>query len=156
MPDQSRAQPEKSDSLLRALTHRFHTADAAIAEIAGLEAKLSLPSGIVHIISDVHGEDAKLRHVINNASGALRQLVDATLKGRLSEAEQARFLAVLYYPREAIRAFAGEIIASGQRASWIHSTVTLQFEIVRALRKAYRRDHFENLLDPYYLSLIHI
>jgi len=153
MPEQRDSKSDNSASLLRALTHRFHTADAAIAEIAGLEAKLSLPSGIVHIISDVHGEDAKLRHVINNASGALRQLVDATLNGRLSDAEKARFLAVLYYPRDAIRVFAADIIASGQRASWIHSTVTLQFEIVRALRKSYRRDHFESLLGPHYREL---
>lgn len=135
------------------MAHRFPTAGAAIAEIAGLEAKLSLPIGIVHVISDVHGEDAKLRHVINNASGALRQLVDRTLQGRLSPDEQAKFLAVLYYPREAVRAFAPGIIASGQRAPWVHSTLTLQFEIVRALRRTYRRDHFEHLLDPHYREL---
>ncbi len=151
--DTNNSGSEDSGSLLRALAHRFHTADAAVAEIAGLEAKLSLPAGIVHVISDVHGEDAKLRHVINNASGALRQLVDATLQGRLSGEEQARFLSVLYYPREAVRAFASQIIASGQRGEWVYRTMTLQFEIVRALRKNYRRDHFESLLDPHYREL---
>jgi len=143
----------QTESLLRTLAHRYRTASEAIAEISGLEAKLSLPAGIIHVISDVHGEDAKLRHVINNASGALRQLVDATLRDRMSESEKARFLAVLYYPRESIRAFAAQIIASGQRAAWVHSTLTLQFEIVRALRKTYRRDHFETLLDPHYREL---
>lgn len=153
MPYETDPSTDHSSSLLRALAPRFPTADAAVAEIAGLEAKLSLPAGIVHVISDVHGEDAKLRHVINNASGALRHLVDETLQGRLSDAEQARFLAVLYYPREAIRVFAAEIIASGQRAQWVHRTLTLQFEIVRALRRTYRRDHFEALLDPHYREL---
>lgn len=139
--------------LLRSLSQRFPTADSAIAEMSGLEAKLSLPAGVVHVISDVHGEDAKLRHVIHNASGALRPLVDATLKGRLNESEKAQFLAVLYYAREAIQAFAAEISASGKRTEWVFRTLTLQFEIVRALRRTYRRDLFEKLLDPHFREL---
>ena len=43
-----------------------------VAFATALRAALSLPRGLVHVISDVHGEDAKLRHVINNASGSLR------------------------------------------------------------------------------------
>lgn len=140
-------------SLLRALSQRFPTRHAVTAEISGLEAKLSLPAGVVHVISDVHGEDAKLRHVISNASGALRQLVEETLRDRLSPEEKRRFLAVLYYPREAIRAFAAEIVASGKRQEWLYQTLTLQFEIVRALRRTYRRDHFERLLVPHFREL---
>jgi fructose-1,6-bisphosphatase-3 len=107
----------------------------------------------VHIISDVHGEDSKLRHVINNASGALRTLVEHVLKGRLTPHEQSQFLATLYYPREALNAFSREIVASGRRLEWVFTTLTLQFEIVRALRKTYRRDHFERLLPETYREL---
>src|SRR5262245_20424813 len=60
---------------LRALSGRFPDVDSAIAEIARLSAVLTLPKGTVHIISDIHGEVKKLRHVINNASGTLRPLV---------------------------------------------------------------------------------
>jgi fructose-1,6-bisphosphatase-3 len=140
-------------ALLRALAERYPTTDAAIAEAAGLRAKLELPTGVVHVISDVHGEDEKLRHVINNASGALRTLVEQTLKDRLTEAERQKFLAVLYYPREAINAFSTEIVASGDRLGWVYRTLTLQFEIVRALRRTYRRDHVDRLIDPQYREL---
>jgi fructose-1,6-bisphosphatase-3 len=140
-------------NLLRALSTRFPTADSAIAEAAALRAKLSLPKGIVHVISDVHGEHAKLRHIINNASGALRTLVERTLEDRLDPKERARFLAVLYYPREALNRFSHEIVAEGRRDEWVFTTLTLQFEIVRALRRTYRRDHFERLLDPTYREL---
>ncbi|HEY5869233.1 MAG TPA: fructose-bisphosphatase class III, partial [Candidatus Tectomicrobia bacterium] len=57
---------------LRALARRFPTIDAAVSEIAYLEALLHLPKGTVHIVSDVHGEDKKLHHILNNASGSLR------------------------------------------------------------------------------------
>ncbi len=134
--------------VLEALSGRFPTVEAAIGEIAALKAKLSLPMGLVHVISDVHGEDAKLRHVINNGSGALRALVERVLADRLTVQERATFLAVLYYPREAINAFSFDIAARGSHArlEWVLSTLTLQFEIVRELRKTYRRDHFEGLL----------
>lgn len=139
--------------VLEALAAKFPTADRAVSEAAALRARLTLPAGVVHVISDVHGEDVKLRHVINNASGALRQLVEQTLRGRLSPAEQSQFLAVLYYPREAINAFSQDVVASGRRLEWVQSMLTLQFEIVRALRRTFRRDHFERLLPDTFREL---
>jgi fructose-1,6-bisphosphatase len=56
---------------LRALAQRFPTVDAAVNEIAHLQALLHLPKGTVHIVSDVHGEHKKLQHILNNASGSL-------------------------------------------------------------------------------------
>lgn len=149
----TRTVSEERLALLRSLAARYPTSAAASAEAAGLRAKLDLPMGVVHVISDVHGEDEKLRHVINNASGALRTLVEQTLKDRLSAQERARFLAVLYYPREAINRFSKEIVASGDRLGWVYRTLTLQFEIVRELRKTYRRDHVDRLIEPEYREL---
>ena len=148
--------PDRSDdrtALLLALAARFPTAEEAIAEASALRGALSLPKGVVHVISDVHGEDQKLRHVINNASGALRLLVDEIVGTRLSPADKRVFLAVLYYPREAINAFSAEIVAGGGRPDWVFRTLTMQFEIVRALRKTYRRTRFEQLLPPWYREL---
>lgn len=138
---------------LRTLAARFRTIEAAVSEAAALRAALSLPAGVVHVISDVHGEDAKLRHVINNASGELRHLVERVVGPRLDAAEKARFLSLLYYPRETINRVSHEIVASGQRPEWVYRTLTLQFEIVRALRQTYRRVHFESLLPPWYREL---
>ena len=57
---------------LRPLAEQYPTVDAALGEMARLAAELTLPKGTIHVISDVHGEDGKLRHVLNNASGTLR------------------------------------------------------------------------------------
>jgi fructose-1,6-bisphosphatase III len=144
---------DDSKAVLEALANQFPTSESAVAEIAALSANLSLPMGVVHVISDVHGEDEKLRHVINNASGALRQLVDRVVGNRLPTDEKARFLAVLYYPREAIDAFSKGIVESGRRVDWVYTTLTLQFEIVRELRKTCRRVNFERLLPAWYREL---
>lgn len=138
---------------LRALSAQYPTAESAISEAAALSAKLSLPKGVVHVISDIHGEDSKLRHVINNASGALRQLVDEVLGDRLDASEMDRFLAILYYPREAIDKYSHEIVAGGGRLEWVFLVLSLQFDMIRALRKTYRRDRFERLVDPEYREL---
>lgn len=146
------ASPERL-AHLRALAAQHPTAEAAISEAAALRAKLTLPKGVVHVISDIHGEDAKLRHVINNASGALRQLVDDILGDRLDPSEMDRFLAILYYPREAIDKYSHEIVAGGGRLDWVYLVLSLQFDIIRHLRKTYRRDRFERLVDPAYREL---
>jgi fructose-1,6-bisphosphatase-3 len=111
------------------------------------------PKGVIHVISDIHGENAKLRHVVNNASGALRHLVERVLGDRLPAAERARFLAVLYYPREAINEFSRGIVESGRRVEWVFETLSLQFEIIRSLRGTYRRATFERQLIPAYREL---
>src|SRR5438046_10687239 len=72
---------------LRALSDRFPDVDSAMAEIARLAAVLTLPKGTIHVISDIHGEDKKLRHVINNASGTLRPLVQKLFANRMTPAE---------------------------------------------------------------------
>ena len=87
-------------SVLRALSDRFHNVDAALAEVARLSAVLTLPKGTVHVISDVHGEDKKLRHVINNASGTLRPLVEKLFAKRMTPGQFKDFLTLTFYPAE--------------------------------------------------------
>src|SRR5260370_17027169 len=89
-------------TMLRALAVRFPTVDTALAELSALRAGLSLPKGTVHVVSDVHGEYKKLRHIINNPSRTLRPLVEWQFANRLTEDDLRELLAVLYYPREAM------------------------------------------------------
>src|SRR5476649_351984 len=90
-------------ALLRALSLQFPSVDAAMAEIARLAAVLTLPKGTIHVISDIHGEDAKLRHVINNASGTLRPLVEELFSQRLEPARFQEFLTLIFYPAEMVQ-----------------------------------------------------
>src|SRR2546423_13251011 len=87
---------------LRPLQRQYPTLDAALAEIARLEAECTLPMGVVHVISDIHGDDVKLRHVINNASGRLRPLIERVFAGRLDAAQMQEFITLIFYPRETL------------------------------------------------------
>lgn len=107
---------EEVQVFLAALARRFPTVNAALAEIAYLRAVLTLPKGTVHVVSDVHGDDKKLRHIINNASGSLRPMVDAVLGERLSPDERLRVLKLLYYPQEAYAHLLGTDFRSAEPA----------------------------------------
>jgi fructose-1,6-bisphosphatase-3 len=129
----------EESTLLHALSQNYPTADAALSEAAALRASLSLPKGIVHVVSDVHGEYKKLRHIINNASGSLRSLVSKLFDGKLNEAEQQELLAVLYYPRELMEHLHGRMNDREARRAWVRAVLRRQFEIVRELARGRRR-----------------
>src|SRR3954469_21632493 len=90
---------------LQILARRFPDARAVLAELANLQAVLTLPTPTVHVVSDVHGEHVKLRQVINNASGSLRPLFERVFAGQLAAGEMShdeieRLLTLVYYPHE--------------------------------------------------------
>ena len=124
---------------LRPLGRQFPGIDAAVAEIARLSAELTLPRRTVHVVSDVHGEDAKLRHVINNASGTLRPLVERLFAERLAAPELQDLLSLIFYPREMLDRVLPQLGGSEAVRACAGSALRNLFEIVRALAR--RRTH---------------
>jgi fructose-1,6-bisphosphatase-3 len=122
---------------LWALAAQFPDASAATAELARTAAVLTLPRGAVHVISDVHGEDKKLRHVINNASGALRPLVERLLGDRLAGREMREFLALCFYPAEVVENLERTLVDPAERRAFALRTLRLQFVLVRELTARY-------------------
>ncbi|WP_437713608.1 fructose-1,6-bisphosphatase [Sorangium sp. So ce448] len=121
--------------LLRALAGRYPTTEAALSEIGHLRAILSLPKGTVHVVSDVHGEHRKLKHIINNASGSLRPLVERVFGDRLTAAEERELLSAVYYPRERYARVASR--SEGARWAFLIWTLAREVEVIRALSQRY-------------------
>ncbi len=125
---------------LHILAERYPTVSSAASEVAALRAKKELPKGVIHVISDIHGENQKLRHVINNASGRLRPLVGNIFGKTLGPREFQEFMNVLYYPAEVIRLKKPELLADpALRESWMKTTLENQFTVIRALIRTRRR-----------------
>lgn len=143
----------EESTLLHALSRNYPTVETAIAELAALRAALSLPKGVVHVVSDVHGEYKKLRHIINNASGSLRALVSQLFNGKLSDAEQQELLAVLYYPRELMEHLHGVLNDRAARRVWVRAMLRRQFKIVRELARACRLRQVYALMPADYAEL---
>src|SRR5437868_1106886 len=139
---------------LRPLARQFQTVDAALAEIARLSAELTLPKGTIHVISDVHGEHAKLRHVINNASGTLRPLLHRLFNDRLSSAEMQEFLTLIFYPQETLERLEPALREADARRQFAQRTLRNLFEIVRTLARRYSAQHAMRVFPDEYRTLL--
>src|SRR3954447_789184 len=104
---------------LAELSQLYPTVDAAAATIASLVASLQLPKPTVHVISDVHGEAKKLKHVVNNASGSLRPLVDRLFGTSLDDAARRELLNLIYYPRETFEFISPRMPAPDVRREYV-------------------------------------
>jgi fructose-1,6-bisphosphatase III len=135
MPDDGAAQPldEQTLSWLRPVAALYPSTDAALARLAYLASVLTLPKGTVHVVSDVHGEFKKLKHVINNASGSLRRVVEQVFGDRWSESEKRDFLNYVYYPRESFDYLGPRIADPSERRRFVHRTTRSALELIRAL-----------------------
>jgi fructose-1,6-bisphosphatase-3 len=134
---------------LQILAKRYPNVAAALTELANLEAVLTLPKPTVHVVSDVHGEDVKLRQVVNNASGSLRPLFEGLLAPRLSAAEIDQLLTLVYYPRQTWAQLAGRLAVDHRREllHWVSSNAAV---VIRALARHYSLKYVERIVpDPY-------
>ncbi|MFO0881442.1 MAG: fructose-bisphosphatase class III [Gemmataceae bacterium] len=120
---------------LRPLQRLFPALDSTLAEIARLNAELSLPMGTVHVLSDIHGDDVKLRHVINNASGMLRPLVKRLFASRLREDDIRNLLALLFYPRETLQMMEAELTDPDARQTYCRRALSDLFYMVNVLSR---------------------
>lgn len=140
-------------TLLRALSRQFPNIDAALAEIARLSAVLTLPKGTVHVISDIHGEDKKLRHIINNASGTLRPLVERLFRERMDDAEFQAFLTLIFYPAEVTERLEQTLTDSEELRAYARRTLRYQFELVRVLAARYSLKRARQVFPREYADL---
>ena len=94
---------QKNYLYLDALSKQYPNIRSASAEIINLRAILNLPKGTEHFISDIHGEYAAFRHILNNASGAIREKIDMLYGDILSSEERAELATLIYYPRTKLK-----------------------------------------------------
>ncbi len=139
---------------LRALSGRFPDIDSATAEIARLAAVLTLPKGTVHVISDIHGEDKKLRHVINNASGTLRPLAHKLFASRMTPEEFQEFLTLIFYPAEMVQRLEKTLTGPDQLRAFCTKTLRREFELVRVLVGRYSLRRAMEVFPPEYRDLM--
>ncbi len=142
--------PAAPSPYLSALAKRFPTTQAVLAEIANLEAILTLPKPTVHVVSDVHGEHVKFRHVVNNASGSLRPRLERLFAGRLDPAAVSELLNLFYYPRETWLALTAPDPSIQARRVLVQRLLPRAVEVLRELARRYTLRHVKRILpDPF-------
>jgi len=139
---------------LAPLAREIPNIDSAIAEIARFSAELTLPRGTIHVISDIHGENKKLRHVINNASGTLRPLVERLLKDRMAPQQFQEFLTLVFYPAEVVGRLKETLRSPLERKDYAMRTLDDLFHIVRVLAARRSLKHSMRIFPAEYRELL--
>ncbi len=138
---------------LRPLAREVPNIDCAIAEIARYSAELTLPKGTIHVISDIHGEYKKLRHVINIASGSLRPLVERLLKDKMEPERFDEFLKLIFYPAEVVRRLETTLRDDEEKKAFAMKTLHGLFDVVRVLASRRSLKHARRLFPAEYREL---
>src|SRR5258708_17821622 len=151
--DQAEIQ-EREFAKLAPLARETDKVDSGSAEIARFSAELPLPRGQIHVISDIHGEDKKLRHVINNGSGTLRPLVARLLEGRMPREQFQEFLTLVFYPAEVIGRLEQSLASEPERKDYATRTLHNLFNVVRVLAARRSLKHAMRVFPAEYRELL--
>jgi len=141
-------------AVMSRLARQYPNADAALGEIARLAAERTLPKGTIHVISDVHGEDKKLRHIINNASGALRPLMEKLFASKMPPAEFQEFLKLVFYPAEVLERLGTTLKTPEAVREYARKNLRNLFEVVRVLAGRYSLRQATRVFPAEYADLL--
>lgn len=89
-----------SREYLELLAEKYPSEAAVCSEIINLRAILALPMGTEHFISDLHGEYAAVRHILNNCSGVILEKVRRLFEPEIGEEKCRSLCTLIYYPHE--------------------------------------------------------
>ena len=99
---------------LSLLARDYPSQAAAASEIISTQALLKLPKGTEHFMSDLHGENEAFVHILNSASGVIREKVDQVLGDQVPAAERAELATPDLLPRRKAAPAQGQAARRGR------------------------------------------
>ena len=136
---------------LKMLARQYPTVQAASTEIINLEAILNLPKGTEHFVSDVHGEYEAFLHILNSASGVVREKLDDLFAATVSKAERDQLATLIYYPKEKLEEIQRE---TPDMREWYRITFHRLIEICRLVSSKYTRSKVRKAMPREYAYII--
>ena len=132
---------------LKMLARQYPSVQAASTEIINLQAILNLPKGTEHFISDVHGEHEAFLHILNSASGVVREKLDELFGASVSRFDLDQLATLIYYPREKLEEVARE---TQDMAEWYRITFHRLIEVCRLVSSKYTRSKVRKAMPKEY------
>ncbi|MBP1577827.1 MAG: fructose-1,6-bisphosphatase, partial [Oscillospiraceae bacterium] len=121
-------------------------------EIINLEAILDLPKGTEHFISDLHGESEAVAHIMNNASGVIREKIDLLYSETVSDEERSKLATLIYYPQQKLDLLKAE--HADDLNEWYHDTLVKLIDICRVVASKYTRSKVRKALPADFAYII--
>jgi fructose-1,6-bisphosphatase-3 len=127
--------PERK-AYLELLAQQYPTIQAASTEIINLTARLQLPKGTEHFVSDIHGEYEAFHHVLKNGSGSIRRRIDELFIYELTEEEKSNLETLISYPEQKLPQLLATI---DNPAAWFRITLFRLIKLCRSLASKFTR-----------------
>ncbi|MCB8985603.1 MAG: fructose-1,6-bisphosphatase [Ardenticatenaceae bacterium] len=137
---------------LQLLAQKYPSIQAASTEIIDLSAKLQLPKGTEHFVSDIHGEYEAFAHVLKNGSGSIKRRIDELFVYDMDEKEKRTLATLIYYPEKKL---AHVLPQTDNPEAWYRITLFRLIRLCRNLASKYTRadvraalpDDFTNIIE---------
>ena len=136
---------------LQLLKERYPTIQSACAEIISLESRKKLPKITEHFMSDIHGEYESFLHILRNASGIIKDKIDAVFARTLSEKERDTLSMLIYYPREKLELIKSE---TENIDDWYKITLYRLIDVCRLIASKYTRFDIRSMLPETFGGII--
>ncbi len=133
------------------LAKSFPTVEDAMTEIVNLSSILALPKPTEHFMSDLHGQGDAFSHILNNASGVIRNEIERLFKDTLSYEERETLATIVYYPAEKIPL---ELKYVSDKDLWYKNTLRNLIRLGRKVSSKYTRSKLRKTLDPRFAYII--
>ena len=131
---------------LSLLARDYPSQAAAASEIISTQALLKLPKGTEHFMSDLHGENEAFVHILNSASGVIREKVDQVLGGQVPAAERAELATLIYYPAEKLPQLKAKQPGEAALEGWYSQTLFRLIDICRLVSSKHTRSYVRSCL----------
>ena len=126
---------------LNLLARDYPSQAAAASEIISTQALLKLPKGTEHFMSDLHGENEAFVHILNSASGVIREKVDQVLGDQVPAAERAELATLIYYPAEKLPQLKARQPGEAALEGWYSETLFRLIDICRLVSSKHTRSY---------------
>ena len=126
---------------LSLLARDYPSQAAAASEIISTEALLKLPKGTEHFMSDLHGENEAFVHILNSASGVIREKVDIVLGDTVPESDRAELATLIYYPNEKLPQLKAKCADEEALEQWYTETLLRLIDLCRLVSSKHTREH---------------
>ena len=136
---------------LKMLARQYPTVQAASTEIINLQAILNLPKGTEHFISDVHGEYEAFQHILNSASGVIREKLDILFGTSMTRAERDQLATLIYYPEEKLEELERE---TEDMREWYRITFHRLIDVCCLVSSKYTRSKVRKAMPTEYAYII--
>ena len=131
---------------LTLLSRDYPSQAAAASEIISTQALLKLPKGTEHFMSDLHGENEAFVHILNSASGVIREKVDQVLGEAVPEHTRAELATLIYYPNEKLPQLKARCADEEALDQWYTETLLRLIDICRLVSSKHTREHVRKCL----------